>query len=89
MAPPAWVADPRYTLTEPWYYFGLRDPLTPEAQAHLAQATPDALRRRNILCGDRVFASKYEFVAQVQRLVVARKAPAERRMAYGPASKQV
>ncbi|HEY1390368.1 MAG TPA: hypothetical protein VGF38_17660 [Ktedonobacterales bacterium] len=72
ITPPAWVADPRYTLAEPWYYFGIRDPLTPEEQAYLEQATPDLLRRRNVFCGDRVFANKYEFANQVQRFAVAR-----------------
>jgi len=73
VAPPVWVADSRYTLAEPWYHFGTREPLTAEARACLEQATPDPLRRRNILCGDRVFANKYEFVAQVQGLVAARR----------------
>lgn len=69
---PAWVADPRYTLAEPWYYFGIRNPSTPEEQTHLEQLTPAPLRRRNIFCGDRVFSNKYEFARQVQRLVAAR-----------------
>lgn len=73
VAPPAWVADPRYTLAEPWYHFGAREPLTPEARTRLERATPDPLRRRNILCGDRVFANKYEFVAQIQGLMAARR----------------
>ncbi len=69
---PTWVSDPRYTLAEPWYYLGVRDPLTPEEQAHLEQTTPAPLRRRNIFCGDRVFANKYEFAKQVQQVVAAR-----------------
>ena len=72
MAPPAWVADPRYTLTEPWYSFGARDSLTPEEQARLEQATPAPLWRRNIFCGDRVFANKYEFAKQIQLMMAAR-----------------
>lgn len=73
MVSPAWVADPRYTLAEPWYSFGTRDPLTPEERAHLEQSTPAPLRRRNLLCGDRVFANKYEFVTHIQRLKAARR----------------
>jgi hypothetical protein len=72
ITPPAWVRDPRYTLAEPWYYFGMRDPLTSEEQAHLKQATPDPLRRRNVFCGDRVFVNKYEFAKQVQQVMAAR-----------------
>lgn len=89
MAPPAWVADPRYTLAEPWYYFDARDPLTPEAKAQLAQTTPDPLRRRNVLCSDRVFANKYEFATQVQQLMASRAAHAARRTAQIPARKQL
>ncbi len=72
ITPPAWVRDPRYTLAEPWYYFGVRAPLPPDEQADLEQATPAPLRRRNIFCGDHVFANKYEFAKQVQQLVAGR-----------------
>lgn len=89
VAPPAWVEDPRYTLVEPWYDFGASDPLTPEAQARLTQTTPDPLRRRNVLCGARVFANKYEFAAQVQQLVASRTAHAARRAAQSSARKQL
>lgn len=72
LTPPVWVTNPRYTLAEPWYYFGVRDLSTPEEQAHLERTTPAPLRRRNIFGEDRVFANKYEFVKQVQQLVAAR-----------------
>ena len=72
ITPPTWVTTPRYTLAEPWYYFGVRVPSTPEEQADLEQATPVPLRRRNIFCGDQVFANKYEFARQVQQLVAGR-----------------
>lgn len=86
LVPPAWVTDPRYTLAEPWYAFHDRSerdhpnatsegaPLTTEAKTHLEQTTPTPLRRRNILCGDRIFANKYAFAKKVQQLVAARAA---------------
>jgi hypothetical protein len=88
MAPPAWVADPRYTLAEPWYVCDDLDGAgntavggtpTPEARAyraHLERTTPAPLRRRNILCGARAFANKYEFAEQIRRLVASRAAHA-------------
>lgn len=58
---PAWIDDPTYTLSEPWYDFDdLPTPPTPERRAYLERTTPEPLRRRNILSGDRVFANKYE-----------------------------
>lgn len=84
LVPPAWVVDPRYTLTEPWYAsdatgnMGVVPPLAPAARAHLEQTTPASLRHRNILCGDRVFANKYDFAQQVQRLNASRRNAAGR-----------
>ena len=57
---PAWATDPVYTLAEPWYGFGDVGANAPAVRAHFERVTPAALRRRNILGGDRVFANKYE-----------------------------
>jgi len=72
VAHPAWIEHPAYTLNEPWYGFGMFKVLTPEYRTYLEQTTPEPLRRRNILGGDRVFANKYEFVEQVREMRHAR-----------------
>lgn len=69
---PAWATDPRYTLTEPWYAFGGPGASTPELRARLERSTPEPLRRRNILGGDRVFANKYEFADKLREIRSAR-----------------
>lgn len=90
MEPPAWVADPRYTLAEPWYVLGTagagdtgnagddEKALSPKRRLYLEQTTPPQFRRRNIFCSDRLFANKYEFTQQVKQLVAARAAQAAR-----------
>jgi hypothetical protein len=60
MPHPAWVDDRVYRLTEPWYGFGYPGAQRPEVRAHLESVTPERLRRRNVMGGDRVFANKYE-----------------------------
>ncbi len=69
---PAWATDPRYTLAEPWYAFGGPGASTAELRARLERTTPEPLRRRNILGGDRVFANKYEFAEQLREMRHAR-----------------
>ncbi len=55
---PAWIHDPRYTLVEPWYYsIGAH---RPKVRERLERETPEPFTRRNIFCGDRMFANKYE-----------------------------
>ena len=72
VARPTWADDPVYTLSEPWYDFDAPGATKPEVRAHLEQTTPEPLRRRNILGGDRVFANKYEFAEMARRLAAAR-----------------
>jgi hypothetical protein len=58
---PAWVDDPAYTLTAPWYCFDAPGTAKPHVRSYLERTTPELFRRRNIICGDRVFATKYAF----------------------------
>ncbi len=58
---PAWASNPTYTLAEPWYGFDMPGAYKPPVREHLIQTTPEPFRRRNIYCGNRVFANKYEF----------------------------
>lgn len=59
---PEWVYDPTYqALPNPWYEALGGD--KPRVQARLRQETPEPFSKRNIFCGNRVFANKYEFAA--------------------------
>jgi hypothetical protein len=60
---PAWVLQPTYTLPEPWFTGLGAD--RPQIQARLRQETPAPFARRNIFCGNRMFANKYELAERV------------------------
>ena len=62
---PAWVSDPIYTLPDPWFDAPMAH--KPEVRTYLLQQTPEPFTRRNIYCGDRVFANKYELAEQHRR----------------------
>jgi hypothetical protein len=62
---PDWVHNSAYILAEPWFK-GL-GAHKPEIQARLRQETPETFIRRNIYCGKRAFANKYELAAQQSR----------------------
>lgn len=51
---PAWVHNPTFCLSEPWY-------TVPNAnlamRKHLQKTTPEAFRRRNVFCDDHVFSN--------------------------------
>lgn len=55
---PNWVYSPTYTLEEPWYYSPGAD--KPTVRERLTRQTPEPFTRRNIYCGTRIFANKYE-----------------------------
>ena len=57
---PDWVNHPAYRLAEPWYYTLGSGAEDPEIRAWLEETTPEAFTKRNIYCGDRVWANKYE-----------------------------
>ena len=63
---PAWVLQPAYTLSDPWFTGLGAD--KPQIQARLKQETPAPFARRNIFCGNRVFANKYELAERVGSL---------------------
>ncbi len=60
---PSWVHASLYQLPEPWFF-------TPQEHLHerLAQKTPEPFKKRNIYCGNRMFANKYELAEQLQEL---------------------
>ncbi len=63
---PTWVFHPMYTLSDPWFT-GL-GAHKPQIQARLIQETPPPFARRNIFCGNRMFANKYELAERVRGL---------------------
>lgn len=54
---PSWVHDPKYTLSEAWF-FHLHEPV----KSRLMQTTPKEFTRRNVFCGDNIYANKWEFI---------------------------
>ncbi len=62
---PSWVHNPIFHLPEPW--FDSPGAHKPEVRTRLIQKTPEPFTRRNIFCGDRMFANKYELVEQLRR----------------------
>src|ERR1700730_10398004 len=62
---PSWVYNPIFHLLEPW--FDSPGAHKPEVRARLIQKTPEPFTSRNIFCGDRMFANKYELAEQHRR----------------------
>ncbi len=60
---PSWVHNPIFHLAEPW--FDSPGAHKPEVRKWLIEETPEPFTRRNIFCGDRMFANKYELVEQL------------------------
>lgn len=54
---PAWAHDPVYNMAEPWYTLPCDD--HPDLRASLLETTPEAFRKRNVFCGDRVFSNQH------------------------------
>ncbi len=63
---PSWVYNSAYYLTEPWFDSPMAH--KPQVQERLIQQTPEPFSRRNIYCGNRMFANKYEFAEQYRAL---------------------
>jgi hypothetical protein len=64
---PSWVHNPAYRLSEAW--FDALSPQKPQVRERLIQQTPEPFVKRNIYCGNRMFANKYEFVEQYRHLL--------------------
>lgn len=62
---PSWVYNSAYSLPEPW--FDSPGAQKPQVRERLIRQTPEPFARRNVYCGNRVFANKYEFAEQYQR----------------------
>ncbi len=62
---PAWPRLLAAPLPEPWFHAAHPD--HPAVQARLRATTPAPFAERNIFCGDRIFANKYEFAVEMRR----------------------
>lgn len=63
---PSWVYNPSYTLLEPWFH----SPAAahkPHIRERLLRETPPEFAKRNVYCGNRVFANKYELADERRR----------------------
>ncbi len=63
---PSWVYHSAYSLPEPWFDSPGANKL--RVRERLLQQTPAPFARRNVYCGNRMFANKYEFAEQYQHL---------------------
>lgn len=61
---PSWVHNPLYILDAPWFFY-----TTEKAKVGLLETTPEEFKRRNIFCGDRCYANKWELVEDIQRRI--------------------
>ncbi len=56
---PSWVFDPKYILADPWF-FSEKETL----RSYYLTKTPEEFTRRNIFCGNRMFANKWEAIEE-------------------------
>jgi hypothetical protein len=63
---PSWVYNSAFSLSEPW--FDSPGAYKPQVRERLIQQSPEPFARRNIFCGNRMFANKYEFAERYQHL---------------------
>ena len=61
---PDWAQKPTTTLLEPWF-MGL-GAKKPHVQERLKRETPEPFTKRNIFCGNRILANKYELAANIR-----------------------
>lgn len=73
VACPSWVENPAFVLPEPW--FDSPAAHKPQVRERLRRCTPVPFARRNVYCGDRVFANKYEFAEDYRRHAAAKSTP--------------
>jgi hypothetical protein len=52
---PEWALEPAYSLSERWYMTGDFD--NSAMRAHFDETAPEAFRKRNVFCSDRVFSN--------------------------------
>ncbi len=65
---PSWIHASPYCLADPW--FDAPHAHIPQVREWLIKNTPEPFTRRNIYCGNRMFANKYELAEQYHRLSI-------------------
>jgi len=65
---PSWVHNDAYCLPKPW--FDSPGAHKPQVRERFLQQTPEPFTRRNIFCGNRMFANKYEFAEHYQQFAL-------------------
>jgi hypothetical protein len=71
---PMWIDELAYApLVQPWYHVPSMAPLDAQQRIRerLEVETPEAFRRRNIFCGNRVYLNKREEAEKLRRLMLA------------------
>ena len=68
---PSWVYNPAYCLSEPWFDAPMAH--KPQVRERLVQQTPEPFTNRNIYCGNRMFANKWEFAEQYRQFASLRR----------------
>jgi hypothetical protein len=68
---PSWVYNPAYCLSEPWFDAPMAQ--KPQVRERLVQQTPEPFTNRNIYCGNRMFANKWEFAEQYRQFASLRR----------------
>jgi hypothetical protein len=65
---PNWPFNPKYYLSEVWFSDPVPGLVNPKVQEYIIGSTPQPYIRRNIYCGGRVFANKYDFARHMRTL---------------------
>jgi len=68
---PSWVHNPAYCLSESWFDAPMAHKL--QVRERLVQQTPEPFTKRNIYCGNRMFANKWEFAEQYRQFTSLRR----------------
>lgn len=54
---PPWTQNPAYSMSEPWYHPACEE--FPGLRKSFEEKTPAPFKKRNVLCGDRVFSNPH------------------------------
>lgn len=68
---PAWVQEAAYAPLEEAWFFSPAAERNPRVRERYERETPDAFKRRNIYCGNKVYVSKREAAAELKLKLTA------------------
>lgn len=84
---PSWAHEPAYTLPEPWYTLPSED--NPDVRKIFQATTPDAFKRHNVFCGDRVFTNQHPSSREPGSFAELQRYRAEKLASMAPEERQV